>query len=264
MKTRKIALLRPAEILAEIEQTPLAYLPLGPIEWHGPHMPLGTDPLNAENAALLAAEQTGGLVLPALYWGTERERDAQTLDWLGFEPGQWVVGMDFPVNSLPSMYASEEVFALVVREQLRLAVGWGFQTIAILSGHGARNHLEALDRLAAEFSAGGQVKVLVCMPFVTNSQGVMEVGHASKIETSMMLSLHTESVDLQALPALPAPLKNTDWAVVDFETFLGNPTPERTVHPEDDPRFSTAEEGRRMIQKTVEQIVERVKMELEI
>lgn len=263
MRTRKIASLRPEEILAEIKQSPLAYLPLGPVEWHGPHLPVGTDPLNAENAALLAAEQTGGLVLPTLYWGTERERDEQTLDWLGFDQGKWVVGMDFPANTLPSMYASEEVFALVVREQLRLAVQWGFQGIVLISGHGAQNHLEVLKRLAAEFSAGGQAKVLVFMPFVTNPQGVMEVGHASRIETSMLMALYPENVDLGALPALPAPLKNTDWAVVDFETFLGNPNPERTVHAEDDPRYSAAEEGRQTIQKAVEQIVERVIMELD-
>ncbi|MFM8319750.1 MAG: creatininase family protein, partial [Chloroflexota bacterium] len=74
MDLRQLAHLRPEEILAELSRCPVAYLPVGLIEWHGPHLPMGLDALNAENAARLAAGQTGGLLLPTLYCGTERER----------------------------------------------------------------------------------------------------------------------------------------------------------------------------------------------
>lgn len=258
MHSRLIAHLRPDQILAEIERCPVVYFPVGPIEWHGPHMPLGTDALNAENAARLAAEATGGLVLPTFYWGTERERSPEVLDWLGFPPDEWIVGMDFPANSLSSLYASEEVFALVVREQLRLALKWGFRLVVIISGHGADNHLEALRRLAAEFSATSPARVLVFLPFVTNTQGVMEVGHASRIETALMLALHPEMVDIDALPPLPEKMRNIDWAVVDFETFMGRPTPDRTIHPGDDPRLAGAEDGRKTSELAAAQIVGQV------
>jgi creatinine amidohydrolase len=259
MQTRQIALLRPDQILAEMTHSPLAYLPVGPLEWHGPHLPLGTDALNAENAARLAAEQTGGLVLPTCYFGTERERTPELLYWLGFGPGEWVVGMDFPANSLPSMYASEEVFALVIREQLRLAVQMGFRLIVVITGHAAENQIAVLDRLAAEFSAAGPANVLVALPFTEDDEGVMAVGHASKVETSVMLALNPESVDLEALPSSPEPLKNTDWAVVDYQTFSGNPTPDRAVHTQDDPRLATAEIGRQTIEQAVSNIVAQVK-----
>ena len=51
VETRQIAYLRPDQIVQEIERCPLAYLPVGPLEWHGPHLPLGVDALNARKRA---------------------------------------------------------------------------------------------------------------------------------------------------------------------------------------------------------------------
>jgi creatinine amidohydrolase len=259
MQTRQMALLRPEQILDEMRRCPLVYLPVGPLEWHGPHLPLGMDPLNAENAAHLAAEETGGLIFPTFYWGTERERSPQMLDWLGLDPQSWVVGMDFPANSLPSFYASEEIFALLLREQLRLAIQAGFKLVVIVSGHGSENQIAVMQRLAAEFSAAGPARVLALLPFVTNPQGIMEVGHASRIETAVMMALYPETVHMENLPALPEALRNADFAIVDYATFLGDPTPQRTVHVEDDPRRATPEQGQETIRLAAAQIVAQVK-----
>jgi creatinine amidohydrolase len=262
MRTRHIAHLRPDEILPELQATPVAYLPFGLLEWHGPHLPLGVDSFNAEAVAARAAEQTGGLIMPTVYCGTERERPPNVLDDLGFERDTWVVGMDFPRNSLPSMYASEEIFALMVRENLRLTAVMGFKILVIISGHGATNQIETLRRIAAEFNAAGQVQVLVELPFVANASGTVEVGHASRIETAVMLALEPESVHLENLPPLPEPLKNTDWAIVDYDTFLGQPTPERTVSDGDDPRGADASDGERTMQQAAAQIARRVERAL--
>jgi creatinine amidohydrolase len=262
MNTRQIAFLRPEQIIDEMQRCSLAYLPVGPLEWHGPHLPLGVDALNAENAALQAAEQTDGLVFPTLFWGTERERQPEMLDWLGLDQQSYVVGMDFPDNSLPSLYCSEEIFALLAREQLRLAIKMGFRLIVVITGHAATNQIEVLGRLAAEFNGSQIARVIVALPFVTNPGGVMEVGHASRIETAVMQALHPESVRLENLPPLPEPLRNADWAIVDYDTFLGSPTPERTVHEHDDPRHATTEQGNETIRRAVEQITSKVKQEL--
>jgi len=40
--------LRPRQLKAEIERFPLAMVPLGALEWHSYHLPLGTDGLKAE------------------------------------------------------------------------------------------------------------------------------------------------------------------------------------------------------------------------
>jgi creatinine amidohydrolase len=262
LETRQIAFLRPDQILEEIQRCPVAYLPIGLLEWHGPHLPLGVDAFNAENAARLAANQTGGLVFPTLYWGTERERPPEMLDWLGLDPTSYVVGMDFPANSLPSLYCSEELLALAAREQLGQITRLGFRLVVVITGHGATNQIAVLERLAAEFNGRGVIRVIVTLPFVTNEQGVMEVGHASRIETAIMQSLHPETVRLENLPPLPVTLKNADWAVIDFDTFLGNPTPDRTIHTHDDPRLADAEQGRLTIEQAVRQITALVQQEL--
>lgn len=259
METRNLAYLRPEQITTEMQRSPIIYLPIGPLEWHGPHLPYGVDPLNAENAAKLAAECTGGLILPTLFWGTERERDPQMLDWLGLDPHSYVVGMDFPANILPSMYCSEEILGLLVREQLRLVGRMGFRLAVLVTGHAATNQIQVLERLAAEFTAETPLRVILVLPFVTNSAGVMEVGHASRIETAVMQALHPETVHLENLPALPEPMRNADWAVIDYDTFLGNPTPDRTIHPHDDPRRADAQQGYDTINAAVDQIVQQVK-----
>lgn len=263
MRTRQMQYLRPDEIRAELEKTPVAYLPLGLLEWHGPHLPYGVDALNAEAVALAAAEITGGLVLPTVYFGTERERDPQTLDNLGFDREAYVVGMDFPANTLPSMYASEELFALMVRENVRLAAAMGFRVVSAISGHGATNQIATLRRLAADFNAPGQFRMLVDIPFTVSQKGVVEVGHASRIETAIMLHLAPETVKLDALPPLPQPLKNVEYAIVDYLTFAGQPTPDRTVHDEDDPRRASAADGQRTVERAAAHIARRVQAALE-
>lgn len=263
MRTRQMQSLRPEEILQELRQTPVAYLPLGLLEWHGPHLPLGVDSFNAETVCRLAADESGGLVWPTQYFGTERERGPELLDALGLASDAYIVGMDFPANSLPSPYASEEAFAIIVREQFRLITRMGFKVIAAVSGHGATNQLETLKRLAAEFNANGLARVLVETPFVPDEHGVLAVGHASRIETAVMLAIAPETVKLDNLPALPQPLKNADYAIVDYPTFEGQPTPERTVHDFDDPRLATAEDGHDHIRRAAAKIAAAVKTALQ-
>jgi creatinine amidohydrolase len=45
------------------------FLPVGSMEQHGPHLPLGTDTLLAGQMAELAAERVGGIVLPTIPFG---------------------------------------------------------------------------------------------------------------------------------------------------------------------------------------------------
>ena len=91
MRTVQVEYLRPGEIVAERERFSVVYLPIGPLEWHGPAMPYGTDPLMAQEVARAAARITGGVVMPTLYVGTERERPAYILEGMGFEDlGNWV------------------------------------------------------------------------------------------------------------------------------------------------------------------------------
>src|SRR5690349_2218451 len=101
METKvRYELMTPGEIIAARERCPVVYLPLGPMEWHGPHLPLGTDALVAQHLALRVAAVAGGLVMPALFAGTDAlrppEEGAQSLGALGFTGNERILGMDFP------------------------------------------------------------------------------------------------------------------------------------------------------------------------
>ena len=61
--------LRPKDMIKRREECPIAYIPLGILEWHGFHNPLGVDSFTSEHLAVLCAKTGGGLAMPPLHWG---------------------------------------------------------------------------------------------------------------------------------------------------------------------------------------------------
>jgi creatinine amidohydrolase len=252
MRTVRFELLRPAEIIAERERFPVVFQPLGPLEWHGPHLPYGTDPLHAETVAQRTAQTIGGVVMPTLYWGAERERTPAGLKQLGFKGDEWIVGMDFPANSMKSLYSMEDVFALVIRARVELLIDQGYRLIVLVNGHGAANHMATLDRLAKEYTGLTSARVLFTTAFDPSADGTYNIGHADALETSLVLAMYPEAVDLDLLPPLPEPLRNVEWGIVDGETFAGDPTADYTLRPDADPRRnSSPEQGESALQGDV-------------
>lgn len=62
----------PATVLARRKECNLAYLPVGTLEWHGSHMPFGTDYFSVAYIAEEAARQFGGVAFPPMYYGDVR------------------------------------------------------------------------------------------------------------------------------------------------------------------------------------------------
>ena len=54
------------ELKERMHKTDIAYLPLGTIECHGPHLPMGSDYYVSTAVSILAAKRTGGIVMPPL------------------------------------------------------------------------------------------------------------------------------------------------------------------------------------------------------
>jgi len=257
----RVERMRPQQLVAERERAPLVYLPVGPLEWHGPHLPYGVDAMNAREAALRVARETGGVVLPTLYLGTERERTPEMLRSMGFEGGEYIVGMDFPANSLPSYYFPEEVLAVMVRSYLDLLIEHGYKLVVLMNGHGAENQIGTLQRLAVEYTHEKPIRVLLLMPIPGFTRADWSYAHATEGETSVMQAVAPETVDLEALPD-SGPLRNVDFAVVDDKTFRLQPTEDHTVRPEEDPRRASAENGERRLRACTEELVAAVKAEM--
>jgi creatinine amidohydrolase len=183
----RFELLRPRALREELVRCPLVFLPVAPIEYHGPHLPVGTDPINATQCALEACRRLGkGVVMPTLFWGTERERPDWMLKSLGFEKGDWVVGMDFPTATWKSHYYQEHLFGLVVASTVEMLISQGYKAIVVVNGHGALNQLETLDRLAKHYSHTTDAKVVWRLAFALDVSEKNLVGHADLFETSLM------------------------------------------------------------------------------
>lgn len=253
----RIAYLRPGQIIERINRHSVVYVPIGPLEWHGPHMPYGTDPLNAQNTAEEVCRRVGGVVWPTLYWGTERERRPDQLESLGFPTDRYIVGMDFPANSIPSCYCAEEIFAMVVRDTVRQAARLGAKLVVLINGHGAENHMAALKRLAVELTNTGPTRVVFRLACVVGGPAG-SMGHADAVETALMMHM-TKSVDIPQLPPDGTELRYIDHAVVDGGGFDGQ-SPSHTVPEEYDPRRrSTAELGKQSFVAACDQIAGEVK-----
>lgn len=228
--------LTPGEAVARRERCSALLIPVAPVEWHGPHLPLGCDPLIAAAVAERAAGMLGATAYPPLYLGTERERPPEMLRSMGLPETARIEGMDFPANNYRSFYFREEVFALVLRDAIGMAAANGYRVIHIVNGHGAANQLSVIERLCAELDAPPVRRVAWGYAFPEELRRGL-IAHAAAEETSILLHLEGDRVRLDALPAAPQPLRNADFAIVDGPTFDGRPTPDHTVRSEVDPRM---------------------------
>jgi creatinine amidohydrolase len=262
----RMELMRPGELNAERERCPLVFVPVAPLEYHGPHLPVGTDPINAAQCAFQACRRLGrGVVHPPLYWGTERERPDWMLESLGLPPGGWVVGMDFPAAIWRSHYHPEHLFALVVAATVEMLIRGSYEVIVLVNGHGAANQVATLERLAAHYSHSGGATVIARLAFAAEAGAeaghadAAAAGHADLTETSLMLHLQRQAygredrVDLGQLPGREVPLRYPEFSIVDAPGFSRSPDPERIVRA--DPRQASAEKGREIFERTVAMLV---------
>ena len=254
-------LMRPHQIVEARQRCPTIYLPVGPLEWHGPHLPLGTDGLHAHRVAVEVARRVGGVVLPAYFLGSDTVRPpegAQSVRALGFDGDARIVGMDFPENPVKSLYIEEGALAVILHEIIRRIKQDPYRLIVIVNGHGAPNHVRTLRRVAAEETELPRVRVA----YETASGPAvppLDPGHAERGETALLLSALPLSVDVSTLPPLETPLRYRDYGIVNGSAFDGHPTPDFTVPRHSDPRYATREEGTAILASEIERLATQVK-----
>lgn len=250
-------LMRPPQIVEARRRCPVAFVPVGPLEWHGPHLPMGTDAISAHRVAVGAARRVGGVVLPPFFLGTETVRAVagpQSVQALGFQGHERIVGMDFPDNPVKSLYVEEGAFAVVIREIIRLLKLDPYRLVIIVNGHGATNHMRALRRVAAEESDPPRVRVVYESAGSPPVSAAHDPGHANRGETAFMMSAVPQSVDLSALPSIETPLRYCDYGIVNGAAFEGHPTPDFTVPRDADPRYATKDEGAARLAGNIERL----------
>jgi creatinine amidohydrolase len=191
MQKVKYTEMRPAEFRQRLHQKPLAYLPLGTLEWHGEHLPLGSDALQSEALMIACAERFGGIVLPPLFLGPDRR--------MNNEDGSYLIGMDYAMSTNPNRQLSGsaywvdyDFFKLLLEnilEQLRRA---GF-TAVFADGHGPsrKTWVEMIPVWEEKFG----MKLLGITDDIKPRWPYM-IDHAAKNETAIMMHVQPSLVDL--------------------------------------------------------------------
>jgi len=191
--------MRPAQIELARREFPAVYVPFGSLEWHGIHNPVGLDALKAHEQLVGLALRAGGVVYPPVYFGA----GGGHLDWQH----------TFMVDPQPMVSLVTSLLWGFERD--------GYQKAILLSGH-YPNRSQYLDAALQEYQrAGGKLAVLA---LVENQIPGGRGDHAARYETSYMLYLHPETVDMTLLPVLPGESIDPDRAVnwMD-EAYAGHP-----------------------------------------
>ena len=159
-----------------LEEMSLVYFPVGSLEFHGPHLPLGMDTIHAYGFCLAVARQTGGIVLPPSYWGA--------------------VGHDGWTGSL---LVSEKTFRALVRDVFGLLGEQEVKLIVASTGHHPALQGKTIAGIArASMRKNPSSRILVLDPYGTNPTD-QKADHAGKKETSLMLAIRPELVHVEEL-----------------------------------------------------------------
>jgi creatinine amidohydrolase len=214
--------------------------PIGSVEEHGDHLPLGTDSFQPENIALEVAKKTGCLIAPPFRYGICNA----TRNF----PGTLTIKFD-------TLYR----FAVDVLSEL---IRNGFKRIIVLSGHAGNSHMVAL-RLAAQDSVTendgakekDKVRIMVLSDFdfaeeLTSQYADKNDGHAGTIETSRIMAIRPELVKAKG--------EANVWKMPRFEVV---------AHPElyfpsgvnGDPTTASKEKGQKINNYIIEKVIELVK-----
>lgn len=226
MDTIHYSELLPHEFRARLAAKPIAYLPLGTLEWHGEHLPYGADAIQSEGLMAMCARELGGIVLPPLHLGPDRARSA--------EGGPTLYGMDYFDTTTPhrplegsSYWVPPGLFALLldaILEQLKRA---GFRAV-FADGHGPSRWAWVSGLAEREARLG--LRLFGVTEDIQDAWTSM-IDHAARNETSLMLALRPDLVALDRLDADP-----DVWP----QGVAG-----------DDPRSATAEHGQQCLAAAV-------------
>jgi creatinine amidohydrolase len=171
------------EIGALDRERTVVILPIGSVEQHGGHMPVGTDTMLAQAVSLAAAE-------------ADREIAVMPPPWYGFSAHH----MRFP----GSITLRAETLMALVEDIVASLVKHGFRRILIVNGHGGNGGI--IDVLGSTLGHRhyGQARIAALTYFALAKDAVAKLrksepggmGHACEFETSMIQHIRPELVTM--------------------------------------------------------------------
>jgi creatinine amidohydrolase len=164
-------------------------VPVGAIEQHGPHLPIGTDTILASGLCDLAGARSGAIVLPEIS--------------LGCSFGH---GTSFP----GTLSLSPEVLTLVIRQYVEWAASSGLAKLLFVNAHmgntpalqSATDHFRLMrPDLQTGIVNWWEASATVAAATVEDGHDL----HANRAETSLMLAMAPELVRLELLGSADDP-----------------------------------------------------------
>jgi creatinine amidohydrolase len=207
-------MLRPGQIVGRRKECGIAYVPLGNVEWHGEHNATGVDTLQAEGLAIRAAQKGGGLVFPPLWYAGPRH---ETMEWGAKDREAIAAKLELPAENftlepgLSPCAAENERYQQLLVDILTLVETLGFKVGVLVVGHYPliSHALVAAQKYdALHMRRKDRMVPWACLePSLRHQLEGVEAGdHAAGWETSNMMALYPETVDLKVLPAKGSPL----------------------------------------------------------
>ena len=194
--------LTPTEFRERIAEAPVAYLPLGTIEWHGEHLPLGSDGLQSKGFFEILAREAGGIVYPMMFMGPDRRQVIGNKEYYGMDYSGREEGSEYyyPVQQLDgsSYWIPDKDFKVLMEAILKQISRAGFKVL-VAHGHGPSTNFVREHTGAWEKKYG--LKILHCWGHRDEEGMGIMVDHAAMNETSLVMALRPELVHMEYLPA---------------------------------------------------------------
>ncbi len=173
--------MKPCDIEKVLKEKPIAYIPWGAHEWHGPQNPLGLDTLKCYHQCLALCQETGGIVVPPVYCGYQTMKPH----------------MGFPYT----LEFDKDTVTSLAFQYLTQLYEEGFRVLIIVMGHYGGKHLEAIQQGVELFKERHSSPVVWAFPDYEPTQDEGIYGdHAGINETSLMMHFRPDLVDLSLLP----------------------------------------------------------------
>lgn len=170
--------LSPSEVQRIVKERPVAYVPVGTLEWHGIHLPLGVDALVPYALLSRTAAVSGGVVLPPLYTSCG-------------------------LLNLPYCFSyRQSLLGNTIKETLEQIRKEGFRAIIVMTGHGPMDQIHIIKSVCQDLSsnhADVEPYGLCWFELLVDTGEDLIIDHAAKVETSLMQELWPDLVDLSQL-----------------------------------------------------------------
>ena len=184
------------EIKAAVkEANGIVMIPVGAVEEHGPHLPLGTDTIETAEIGYRAAKEAKVVIAPTIWYGQSR-------GFMGF-PG--------------TVCIRPTILGEFVKDVVMSLIKHGFDKPIILDGHGGNYGI--LDCIAEEihYETGALISHIRSWDLATvpKPEGTPKYdGHGGSSETSVMLYLCPEDVHIDKFVDSKPELELTKYGAV--------------------------------------------------